>query len=157
MTYSVWGQRFDAGELTGTALSQPFTPKKDMIIKAIRTQIIVFNNPVFTNLIGQIYSTRNSIPQKLLHTSTNTLTKSAIHTLDNAVKEIFFQFNDPSFNANTEFAFVINGAGYAPTSSAYLSWKKGFPDPVNATGVTVDPIKIVEIPFTIGFIAHELS
>jgi hypothetical protein len=66
----------------------------------------------------------------LIHTSSNTLTKSEIITLENGVKEVYFNFDEPTFNGNDLYNVVINGTGYVPTVNSYIAWRQSFPDTV---------------------------
>lgn len=155
MAMRVWGQRWESGELSTTDLSQRIIFNNNIALKAIRTQIIVYNDPTFTDLNMKIYSDRNGSPQKLLATSTNSLTKAEIHTQANALKEIYFEFDNVSFNGFDTYHLVINGTGYSPTGAAHLAWRKGFVDPVYTLNLTsITPIDIARLPYTVAVIAH---
>ncbi len=156
MTYSVFGQRWAAGELLNTSVFQPFKPVNDLVIRAFRTKIIVFNDPVFTDLNMKIYSDDLGTPKELLHTSTNVRTKAQLHVDDNAVKETFFQFNDIVLKGGDTYHAVINGTGYSPTGTSYLAWMKSFPDPVNATGLTINQGELGVFPSFMALIADRV-
>lgn len=134
MAWTVFGDDWETGQLANTDKFQTIKFNSNLILRAIRTWIIVINDPVFTNLHMEIYSNEvigaDNTVKKYLHTSTDVRTKAEIHTLPHAVKEIYFTFNDISVQANTFYNLVINGTGYVPTPSSYLAWMKGFPDPV---------------------------
>lgn len=156
MTYSVFGQRFGSGELSSAAMFQPFKPVNDLVLRAMRTKIIVFNDPVFTDLNMKIYSDNGGSPGELIHTSTTSRTKAQLHTQDNGVKETFFQFNDVPLKGGDTYHIVINGNGYSPTSNAYLAWMKAFPDPVNSTGLTINQGELGIFPFFLAAITNRL-
>jgi hypothetical protein len=134
---------------------------QDTILKAVRTWIVVFNDPTFTDLNCKIYSDEirsiggtktGHTPVKLLHTSTDSRTKAEIHTLDHGVKEVYFTFNEVPLQANTWYNLVINGTGYSPTSGSYLAWRHAYPDPVLATDHVAAVETINGSPFDIYFI-----
>lgn len=159
--WRVWGESFsDASDLTSTRVFQPVRFNKNVILKGVRTWVVVYNNPTFTNLNMKIYSNdaqqSSYTPKEVVSTSNDVRTKSEIHTLSNAVKEIYFTFDDIPLNGEDFYNFVINGTGYSPTSSSYLAWMKGFPDPVYDEGLPAfTMVSIGGAPFQIYFIAGE--
>lgn len=160
MSWRVWGDPFETTDLTTSNKFQSITFGQDLILRAARTWIIVYNNPAFDYLNMKIYSNDASsganTPKKLLATSTNTQLKSSIHTLDNAVKEIWFEFDYPVFNGADIYNFVINGSGYTFAESSHLAWMKGFPNPVYSSGYTPSMLTIPFAPYELYFIGAEL-
>ena len=136
MGWKVFADPFETSDLTGVARFQPIKFNQDMILRAVRTWIVVYNNPAFTNLNMKIYSNNAGYPKKLIATSTNVQLKASIHTLDNAVKEMWFEFDYPVFKGADTYHLVINGSGYTFAEGSHLAWMKGFPDPVYSTGYT---------------------
>lgn len=136
MGWTVWGTELISTDLTSTAIYQPITFNDDIILRAVRTWVIVYNDPVFTDLSLKIYSNDAGLPKKLLATSTNVITKAEMITETNGVKEIYFEFNYPSFNGADTYHFVLNGTGYAPAGGSHLAWMKAFPDAVYQGGYT---------------------
>lgn len=140
MGWLVFADNWETGELTNTNKFQTLQFGDDIILRAIRTWIVVINDPVFTSLNMKLYSNElisgDNTPKQLIATSTNSLTKAEIHTLANGVKEIYFEFNYIPVNGSTLYNLVINGAGYTPTENSSLAWMKAFPDPVYSGGYT---------------------
>lgn len=140
MAWTVWGDDWESGQLSNTEKFQTMKFNKNTVLRAIRTWVIVINDPVFTDLNMKIYSNEivsgDNTPVKLLHTSTDSRTKAEVHTLEHGVKEIYFTFNDVPLQSETFYNFVINGTGYVPTGSSYLAWMKAFPDPVYSNNFT---------------------
>lgn len=164
MAWTVWGRRWDTGELANTAMFASFRMNTDTILKAARTWVIVFNNPTFTSLNAKIYSDEvrtisgtktGHTPVTLLHTSTDSRTKAEIHTLDHGVKETYFTFNEIPLQKDTWYNFVINAVGYSPTSGSYLCWKHSYPDPVLSTDYTSAVETINSSPFDLYFIGGD--
>ena len=88
-------------------------------------------------------------------TSTNVQTKAAIHTDDHALKEIWVQFADISLNSSDRYHFVLNGTGYVPSATAFIAWRKGFPDPIYEFNIaSLEPKDIGCLPFALAPIAH---
>lgn len=163
-TWSVFGKEFLSGELSNTAKFQPVTFNKNIILKAARVWIISISDPTYTSLNMKIYSSEpdsagRDKPNKLIFSSTNSVTKAQIQTLAHANKEIFFQFDDEPMQQNTKYHFVVNGVGYSPTAGTnFLAWRQGFPDPVLRTGLSTNDIslqRVNKLPYTIYFIGAE--
>lgn len=155
--WKVWAQPFDTGELANTSWRQAFRMNSDTIVRAVRTWFVVYNDPTFTSLNAKIYATDAQVEDgtfpatELLHTS-DSRTKSEIHTLPYGVKETYFDFSPTApLQSDTWYALVINAVGYAPTTSSYLAWKHSYPDPV-LTGYTPARETINQSPFQIYFI-----
>lgn len=153
MGWRVFGDPWETGELENKTKFVTIEFGSNKIIRAIRTWVIVYNDPVFTNLNMKIYSNEvvssDNTPKKLLATSTNTLTKAEIITLDNGVKEIYFEFDDFPVVGADKYNLVINGAGYAPTGSSHLAWRKAFPDPVYSGGFTPSIERMMYAPYEV--------
>lgn len=141
MGWTVWGDDWPTTEsMQDASLFQTVQFNGNFVLRAARTWIIIFGDPVFTSLSMKIYSNAvvsglNS-PRKLLHTSTDVRTKAEVHTQPHAVREIYFNFADVPVKGNDKYNFVINATGYAPTGNSYLAWRKAFPDPVYSGGYT---------------------
>lgn len=128
--WRVWGDDFSTAAMTDTSMYQRVTFDRNYIIRGVRTWLIFYNDPALTNVNMKIYSDEGGLPRKLLATSTNTLTKAEIITLENGVKEIYFDFNDFPVKQDNSYHFVINGTGYTGSVSSHVAWMKGYPDPV---------------------------
>lgn len=163
MAWTVWGDNWKAGELSDTSKFQTVTMNEDISLIGSRTWVIVYNDPVFTDLNSKIYSNElrsgENTPVTLLHDSTDPDTgdpdsrlKAQIHTLENGVKEIYHLWNYVPLQGETSYNFVINGTGYVPTASSYLCWMKAFPDPVLATDYTPALETLPFAPYQIYFI-----
>lgn len=158
--WKVWADPFETTDLTSNARFQSATFGQDLILRAVRTWIIVYNDPAFTSLNMKIYSNEviggNNTPKKLLATSTNTQLKADVHTLANGVKEIWFEFDYPVFNGADIFNFVINGVGYTYSVGSHLAWMKAFPNPVYSGGYTPAIETLPYAPYELYFIGAQL-
>lgn len=159
MSGKVWGRVCLSGELSDQTMFQPVKPNKNMILRAIRTWLIFYNNPTVTSFSVDIYSDRPNgtqhEPGVLLHSSTNSQAKSSIITLDNGYKETYFTFDDVNLNANTWYNFVLSASGYSYQANSYVAWRLGFPDPVYSTNLVVATSKLARFPFAMYLIGAE--
>jgi len=153
MGTTVWARDWGSGELSNTTQFQPFKMNKNVQLKAIRTQILIYNNPTFTNINCKIYTDdyQNGVhsPGVLLATSTDSRTKADMTSEDYGAIETYFNFDKIALNEATWYNVVINGTGYSPTASSYLAWVKAYPDPVLTTDYTPLPITIEWAPFEV--------
>lgn len=156
----VWADPFETTDLTSNARFQSVTFGQDIILRAIRTWIVVYNDPAFTDLNMKIYSNEiiggNNTPKKLLATSTNVQLKADVHTLENGLKEIWFEFDYPVFNGADKYNIVINGTGYTYDVNSHLAWMKGFPNPVYSGGYTPAIETLPYAPYELYFIGASL-
>jgi hypothetical protein len=131
LTWKIFANNFESGELSNTNKFVNMDFEEDTLLRAVRTWIVVYNDATFTSLNMDVYTNRSdNTPGVKLASSTNSLTKSEIITLDNGVKEIYFTFNDVLLDKDDSYNFVMQGVGYSPTSTSYLAWVQAFPDPV---------------------------
>lgn len=157
MAWTVWGDSLMTTDLDGTNLkAQKVRFNSNVILRAIRCWFIHYNDPVYTSISFRIYSDNNGVPGKLLHTSTNSITKAQYITLANGVKEAYWEFNLPTFRGTDWYHFVPIAVGYTGTASSHLAWKKAYPDPVYRTGLTIDYTSQNEMPYDIYFIGDDL-
>lgn len=159
MGWRVWGDTYDStSSMQDTTLFQPVVMSSNIILRAVRTWIIYYDDPVYTSLSMKIYSNNNNSPGKLLHTSTDSRTQDEIREAGSiaGVREIYFNFNDVNLKGGDTYHFVINASGYSPTGDAHLAWMKGFPDPVYAGGYTPAGETLVVAPYQIYFIGSNL-
>lgn len=159
MGWRVWGDKLLTGELGASGREQPVIFNKNVILLAVRTWVIVNNDPSFTSINMKIYSDDSSSRGKLLHTSDNSVTKSELITSTNGVKEAYFEFDAPTgvpLKGTTTYRFALDGAGYTGSSSSHLAWRIGFPDPVYQNNITVSFNDLLQMPYTMVFVGAEL-
>ena len=133
-----YGDEFLSGEMSNASRYLRFKPTEDeKVLKALRTWLILYNPPNFTNLTCKLYSDRDGLPGALIATSTTSYNKEQLLLIeDYGTKGIPFTF-DPviSLSPLVYYHFVLNCTGYTYDYNAHLSWRKAWPDPVygNAT------------------------
>jgi hypothetical protein len=129
---------------------------KNVILKACRTWVVFVNEPVVTDFKMEIWTDNNNSKGIKLYDSLNTLTKSEIITLENGVKEIYFEFDDLPFDGDIYYHFVLTGSGASFSDTSLVAWMKGWPDPVYREGLTINYENLLIAPYTIYFIGAEL-
>ncbi|MEM5807963.1 MAG: hypothetical protein QW818_02420 [Candidatus Aenigmatarchaeota archaeon] len=147
MSWRVWGNKIENSEADGTDLkySLRFRADKNRVIRAIRTWIILYGNPSFTNLRLSIYERQGNSAGKKIATSLNSYSPLQIlSTHQNGVKGIWFEFADIAIQKNEWYHLQILMNGYSFSESSHVAWVKGFPDPEYREGVS--PITFEKLP-----------
>lgn len=154
MSWTVWANQFDSGELSTPTLYQLVSMNEAKVIRAVRTWVIITDDAVFNTLYMELWSAKNGTPLAKLATS-DSRTKSEIITLENGVKEVWFEFDDVTLGTSIDYAFVLQGTGYVPTTDGRISWMKAFPDPVYSTGYTPLFENLPTAPYQMYFIGAD--
>lgn len=165
MGWKIWATEWTTtGQMEDASIFQPILFPRNVILRATRTWIVAYNDPVFTSLSMKIYSNQVvsgiNTPKKLLHTSTDVRTKAEIFTLPNAAKEIYFNFDDVPLREGDTYNFVINAVGYVPVNfpdpdASLLAWRKGYPDPIYTASFKAALDIVERAPFSILFIGAD--
>jgi hypothetical protein len=160
MTWRVYADVYEAGELTGTAKSQQFIPKSNQMIKAIRTILVLVGNPNFTNLKMQIYDNDfvSQGPSKLKAESITTWsTGELLKTDPHGLVEIYFEFLPFGVRKDDKYHIVLNADTYTKTDNSFIAWRNAWPDPVYKTNYTPTGLNYLASPYMItAFIGSEL-
>jgi hypothetical protein len=158
MAWTVYADSYATSELTDTSKYQPVIFNKHLVLKAVRTWLVNYNNATFTNVSMKIYSDNSNAPKKLLYTSSNSPTKAEIFTDTNGVREFYFDFSTlPTLEADTRYHFVINASGYTGSESSHLAWLKAWPDPYYRTNLSVTFELLHTAPYALYFIGAEFE
>lgn len=141
MTWSVYADSFDtSSSLTAGAKSQKITPKVNLFFKAIRTRVVLFNNPSFTNLKMAIHHNKaedDSIGV-LFETSINSFNLADLMTTGPyGLVDLSFEFSNKSLRSGDNYHLRLLADSYTPSSSSYISWAIGWPDPAYLDNLTV--------------------
>lgn len=161
MTWRMLGKPIYTADNSASApgVYQKFKVSSNILVRAFRIGVVHYNNPTYTSLQLKIYGNRNGSIGKLLHTSSNSVTKSTIAETENhTYKETYFEFlPSPSLRSGEEYfaAIFINGA-YVGNSSTHIAWKSTWPDPIFDTGVTQTQAKSAKYPFDLAIIGTDL-
>lgn len=138
---------------------QGFILPENLLVKAFRIGVIQYNDPSYTSLVLKLYGNRNGSPGKVIYTSSNSISKSTIASVeDHSYKETYFEFtNPPALRGGEQYyaAIFINGA-YVGDATSHLAWKTTWPDPIFDTGVTENQAKAAKFPLQLSIIGSEL-
>jgi len=156
MAWRIWATPYiNASDLTDTSIHQPFDPARNMVLKAVRTWILFLDDPVITSLALKIYTDSGGSPDTLIATSSS-VSKADALALDSGIREVPFEFQTPVPLADGEtYHFVLNGVGYAPTTSSYIGWRRAYPNPAYKAVYTPTLVNVLSAPHELVLIGAE--
>ena len=128
---------------------------KGTILRFARTWVVFYNDPDLTNITMKIYYDESGSKGDLLYSSITTLTKAQIITLQNGIKEVYFEFDDVVLDANNYYHFVLTGVSSGFSSSSHLAWKKSYPYPVYTSGFAQSFRNRLIFPYTLSLVGAE--
>jgi hypothetical protein len=132
MAWTHYADEFSTADLTGTSKYIRFSPDRNVVLAAMRTWLVLYNPPAFTNLRCKLYGDRNGVPGGIIATSTNSFIRSdLLETEVYGAKEIYFTFEPKiSLNSTLYYHFVLSADNYTYSDSSHLAWRKAWPDPI---------------------------
>jgi len=135
VSWTQYGDALTTSEASNKSRYLRFSPTENTVLLAIRTWVILYNPPSFTNLRCKLYADRNGLPAGLISTSTTTWSKTDLLTQYNyGTKEIYFEFSPTiALQENLYYHFVLNVDNYTYAEESHIAWRKGWPDPVYGT------------------------
>lgn len=153
MAWQVFAERLETADFSGSPSHSATAVFTDNIaLKAVRTWVVIFNSPVFTQLEMRVYSNRGTSADILLHTFTKTWTLSEITDQPYAVREIYFDAtNALPLNGGDTYHFVLWATGYTGTASSHIGWVRTLDDPPYG-GYTPDMKDLNQAPFRMAYI-----
>lgn len=125
---------------------QPFLPTRNRIIKAIRTALIFYNDPVFSSAELELWKVANNSLWKKIATS-NMRKKSSMITKDYGTKYCYFDFEImPSLRKNITYALVLRLSDYVGEDGSHIALaREAYPymqhaeDPITRANITSAP------------------
>lgn len=155
MSWKVFVERFDTGDLDGTNYRyyQPFTPTDDVVLYGVRVWIGFVNNPSLTNITIKLRNSSGNV----VASSTTTYTKAQLLTTYNhGIIEAYFAFNKVNLKSGETYHLSFTGTGYTGSDTSYFFWKKAYPDPVYRTGLSITYPSWHRMPYDVYFIGSPL-
>lgn len=139
MTWKVSGNMLETDEADGSNLlySQRFKLNSNTVVKAIRTWVVFYNSPTFTNLRLALYENQGGFAGKLIQESINSFDPSDIYTDTHSLKGLYFTFSDIPLLGTEWYHCQLIADGYTFSEASHISWVKGYPDPEYRTGLTL--------------------
>lgn len=157
MAWTVYGDSYDTDSaFTNGTKTIKFSPEKDSILRAVRTWLVFYNDPTFTNITMKLYYDGAGSRGDLLASSTTTWTKAQILTLDNGVNEVYFEFDDRTLDSGNYYHLVLMGTGSSFSESSHIAWRTGYPDPVYKDGISVSFNNLLKFPYEFSLIGAEV-
>lgn len=135
MTWRHYADEFVNQELENRNRYLRFCPARNTVLIAMRTWLVLYNPPAFTNLRANLYSDRSELPGGLIATSTNSWSRDDLLISSNyGAKEIYFEFSPKiSLQENLCYHFVLSADNYTYSEDSHLAWRKAWPDPIYGT------------------------
>lgn len=154
MSWKVFGEVLETSDFSGTIprMYQPVVMNKKYAVKAVRTWVVIYGDPVFTTMQMLICSSK-----RVIHTFEKSWTLNEITGLDYAAREIYFDFEKPiSLDDAITYNFALKLNGYTGTADSHVSWIRGFPDKSDDNSVVLDYKNLGVMPFWMRFVASDL-
>jgi hypothetical protein len=138
-------QKFNSAALTN-----------DYLLKSIGLGIILYNDPVFTNVYAEIWSDRSGAAQKLIATS-NSIPKSECLLTDlHGFKMIGFSFDSAiPMRSQTAYHVALRASGYTGTNASHLALRISYPDQ-QYTSATPDAVNGAKHHFDMSIISADM-
>lgn len=156
MAWRNWFDPFTTdADLANGVFTQIVIPNKNVIVRYVRTQAVFFSNPSFSTLTMKVYGNlENNVRGEHLYTS-DSRTKAELITLAHGVKEFHFDFSNITLHSSNSYQFALHGVSSGLSTSSYLGWKKGFPDPVYTSGLSIGYTTPGRMPYYFYLIGSE--
>ena len=155
MSWTTDGRPYESdSDLSNGIYTQKVVINKNVLLKYVRTWIIFMDNPGLTNITMKIYLDNEGDKGNLLYSSLTTHTKAEIITLENGVKEVYFEFDDKPLDDGNTYHFCLEGTSSGLSTSSKIAWKTTWPDPVYG-GFSESFANRAQYPFTIVLIGAE--
>lgn len=151
--YTCFGEILLTADAIAPTYYQMFTPEENMVLRAVRSFVIQYNNPTYTDFLLKLYSNNAGVPRAVIASSTNSWTKAAAFASNNSgVKEFYFDFDDVMLRGGETYHLALQATGYTGSDSSHLAWKHSFPDPAYAQGVDKSYEGLLTSPYDIVLI-----
>lgn len=157
--WKVYGNVLLTADINGTDKSQAmkFRTNSNIVVKAIRTWFVLYNDPVYTALSLKIYDDQNGSAGKLLATSTNSFAPAdLLATYDYGLKGTYFEFANISLKGTNWYHVLPYATGYTGTDASHIGWVKGWPDNEYRTGLALDYEEIHVNPYRFAIVGASL-
>lgn len=153
MSWRAFGETLSTADMSGTPVQfQPITPTRNRVIKAIRSTLVLFNDPLFTSAQMHIYAMNGSVLGDLLGAS-QARTKSSMHSLSHAIKSYYFEFETmPSLRSGVTYAIALKLNGYTGNDASHVAWVRELAPFMDHEVGTIENVNINEAPFSVEFV-----
>ncbi len=156
MSWDVYGDQFTTAEMVGKTQTLRFKPTKNIVLKAIRTSFVFFNDPSFSNLHVKLYADRNGDAAGLIGQSTNSHEKADLLSDNSAWVETYFEFAEITLRKDVFYHFAANCSGYTYDDDKHISWVKAWPDPAYEDPITPTLEQLALQPYFLSVVGDAL-
>ncbi len=142
MTWNIYGEPIG----DSVDVYQPFKPGKNIVLKAIRTQFIILDDPSFTAISLKIL-TSNGVE---IAESQNSYTKAELMSDNSGVYDRHFEFDhDIWLNKDTWYRAKPIITGYSYSSGSHIALRKVWPNSQYPDSYTAHNTKtaLIESPY----------
>ena len=162
MSYRLWAERLETADLAGSLrVAQKITPLHDAHVKSLHSRFVFHGRPDLTGLRLSIHEMNGdgSIGHALSGgISSKAWTRNEVSSEDFAVKELWFEFDNPPFLQEGDSYFVVPSAdSYAGDSDDHVAWVRAWPDPYAWVGFVPSWVNRGVAPFGLTWWAHEVK
>lgn len=158
MAWKVYGESLEPGDLSGTRIKSTAVFEDNTIVKAVRTCVILFGNPTYSNLQMKCFDNNDldDTPSNLKATSINSFQPGdLLETQAYGMKFIYFEFTPFGVRAGDKYHFTLSADGYLPTDNSFMAWRNIWPDPIYTEGISA--VSVINSPIMIsGVIGSKL-
>lgn len=152
MTWKMYGETLAASDLSTTNIRCPIKFNSNVLVKGIRTCVILYGNPTYTNLRMKIYDNNflTNEPSLIKSTSLNAFNPNdLLETHPYGVKFIYFEFTPFGVDRNDLYHAVLSADSYAPTDNSFIAWRNFWPDPVYTENIALESVPFYNAPILI--------
>lgn len=146
--------------LPDPAVFCPLTIGRDIELWSIRTWVVFFNQPTFTEVKLGVYSDLDGKPGQLLFESTSSQTLDSVQSpaSNSSAKEIFFSFaQNPHLKSSGFYHICLTGSGYVFNEASFIAHKKAWPDPCYESGADLtDGRLLARLSYDVALIGREV-
>lgn len=153
---TTFGNVMTTADSTGKSMYLKFHPTDNIVMRAVRTWYIFYNDPTFTSLTCKLYADQGGAPGGIIETANNTFNKADLYTEDHALVEVYWEFDYVPLRSGVNYHLVTNCSGYTYDDASHIAWRKGWPDNVYRGGLQLDYEEIITSPFQLSVIGDEL-
>lgn len=161
MSWTVFADTYDStSDLSNGVKFVPAQMNKNILLRYIRTWIVLLNDPNLSTLTMTINHDNAGTKGPVIYTSTNSWTKAQITTYDHCIREIYFEFDDVPLDGTSTYNFALVGTStntgtYNGDQPYFVAWKNAYPYPVHRGGFTITASNLTRYPYDICLIGAE--
>lgn len=155
MSLKTLGGWISTTQMSQKEAAQRFKLHENMLLLAVKIQVIIFNAPTVESLRAKIYSVRNGLPIVELASSYNSFDLAEMCAQNSGLVELYFNFSEPhgiKLNGQEEYCLVLGADTYVGNDGSHLAWKRAWPDNIYSLNYTPSIENAGVSPYHLAFI-----